>query len=373
MMFLRYVAALALILALSVAGAAQAPAPKQPSSFDRLSKLADTERQQNHLDNAIGYYRQALKVRTSWKDGWWYLGTILYDQDRYAEARDAFRKLLTLDARNGPALALLGLCEFATKEYGPSLVHLNRARVIGFGDNQQMAQVVFYHNTILLTLFEQFESALDLSIQMVKRDMSDTKVIEAAGLAALRMRILPEDLEAQDLELVHLTGRAVCSAAGANAADTQKLFEELVSKFPSAPNVHYVYGTYLLQNDPAAGLREIHKELDLSPDHLPSLVTLSLEYLKNGEPDKGLQFAERAVKTAPASFAAYTALGRVLVDSGKTQEGIEKLEYAAKLAPDSPQVRIALASAYAKAGRSADAARERAEFLKLKNGDRTQP
>jgi predicted Zn-dependent protease len=86
-----------------------------------------------------------------------------------------------------------------------------------------------------------------------------------------------------------------------------------------------------------------------------------------------LQYAERAVKTAPASFAAYTALGRVLVDSGKTKEGIEKLEYAAKLAPDSPQVRIALASAYAKVGRSADAARERAEFLKLKNGDRTQP
>src|SRR5260370_23176827 len=182
-----------------------------------------------------------------------------------------------------------------------------------------------------------------------------------------------EEREAQELGLVLLPGRAVCAAAGRNAADAQKLFQELVSKFPNAPNVHYVYGTYLLLNDRDAGLREIHKELDLSPGHLPSLVTLSFEYLKNGEPEKGLQYAERAVKTAPASFAAYTALGRVLVDSGKTQEGIEKLEYAAKLAPDSPQLRIALASAYATAGRSADAARERAEFLKRRNGDRTNP
>src|SRR5260370_39467069 len=94
--------------------------------------------------------------------------------------------------------------------------------------------------------------------------------------------------------------------------------------------------------------------------------------MKRGEPEKGLEYAVRAVDTATKSFAAYAALGRVLVELGKTQEGIEKLEYAAKLAPDSPQVRIALASAYAKAGRSADAARERAEFLKLKNGDRTQ-
>ena len=101
MMFLRSVASLALILALRVPGAAQAQAPKQPSSFDRLSKLADTERQQNHLDNAIGYYRQALKVRTSWKDGWWYLGTILYDQDHYAEARDAFQRAVEA-ARTSP-------------------------------------------------------------------------------------------------------------------------------------------------------------------------------------------------------------------------------------------------------------------------------
>jgi tetratricopeptide (TPR) repeat protein len=378
MMYLRSVASLALILALSVAGAAQTAASKQPPSFDRLSKLADTARQENRLDDAIGYYRRALKVRTTWKDGWWYLGTLLYDRDHYAEARDAFQKLIALDARNGAALALLGLCEFETKEYGPSLVHLNRARVMAFGDNQgfggnqQMAQVVFYHNTILLTHFQQFESALDLSVQMVKRDMSSAKVIEAAGLAALRMPILPEDLQPQDRELVVLTGRAVCAAAGRNASEAQQLFQELISKFPNAPNVHYVYGTYLLQNDPDAGLREIRKELDLSPDHLPSLVTLSFEYLKNGEPEKGLQYAERAVKIAPGSFAAYTALGRVLVDSGKTQEGIERLEYAAKLAPDSPQVRIALASAYAKVGRNADAARERAEFLKLKNGDHTQ-
>src|SRR5260221_561744 len=188
MMFLRSVASLALVLALSAAGAAQTAAPKQPPSFDRLSKLADTARQEDRLDDAIGYYRQAVKLRKAWKEGWYYLGTLLYDRDHYAEARDAFRKLIALDARNGAALALLGLCEFETKEYGPSLVHLNRGRVIVFGDrrelgdNQQMVQVVFYHNMILLTRFEQFESALDLAAQMVKRDVSGAKVIEAAGL-----------------------------------------------------------------------------------------------------------------------------------------------------------------------------------------------
>jgi cytochrome c-type biogenesis protein CcmH/NrfG len=75
------------------------------------------------------------------------------------------------------------------------------------------------------------------------------------------------------------------------------------------------------------------------------------------------------VDAAPESFAAYAALGRVLSESGELTEGIKALERARQLAPDSPQVRIALASAYAKVGRPADAARERAEFLKLKNSD----
>lgn len=54
------------------------------------------------------------------------------------------------------------------------------------------------------------------------------------------------------------------------------------------------------------------------------------------------------------------------MDSGEVENGIKELELAKKQAPGSPQTRIALASACAKVGRSEEAARERAEFLKLK-------
>lgn len=358
---------------------ALAAAPQQPTkspatsgkqaapSFESLSKQADTARQQERLDEAIGAYRRALKLRPSWKEGWWYLATLLYDQDHYPEARDGFAQLVKLDGKNGPALALLGLCEYQTKDYGSALTHLNRARALGFGDNKQMASVTFYHNAILLTRFERFESALELLLEMVKRGMNSPKVVEAAGLAALRMPTLPPDIRDADRELILLTGRAVCTAGERNAVEATKQFQEVVAKFPAAPNVHYVYGAYLLMSSPDEGLREMLKELDVSRDHLPSLVAISFEYLKRGETEKGVEFAERAVKSAPNSFAAHAALGRALVESGKTEEGIQSLELAEKLAPDSPQVRIALASAYTKVGRSTDAARERAEFLKLKN------
>lgn len=360
-------AALVLLAQVPAKPPAKPAAKASSASFDAVAKQADEAREQNRLEDAIKAYQQALKLKPSWHDGWWYLATLLYDQDRYPEARDAFRKLLASAPKNGAALALLGLCEFQTKEYGTALNHLNQARFLGYSGNKQMIQVVSYHTAILLTRFERYETALDLLMDLVKQGMGGPKIVEAAGIAALRKPILPSDVAESDREIIALVGRAVCTVGERKAAEAQKQFETLLAAYPNTPNVHYLYGSFLLVNDPEEGLRQLQRELEISEDHLPTLVAITFEYLKRGEAEKGLPYAERAVKTAPNSFAACAALGRVLIDAGKLTEGIQQLEHAVQLAPDSPQVRISLASAYAKAGRPADAAKQRAEFLKLKN------
>lgn len=355
-----------LVIMLLLAQQQQArPAP----TFEKLAAQAEAARQQDRIDDALAFYRQALKLKPAWKEGWWFAGTLLYDKDKYAEAQPALNKLVELDPKNGPALALLGLCEYQTKDYGQAIIHLNRARLFGVGDNQQMVLVTLYHSAILLTKYKRYEQALELILDIAKRGMNSPKIVDAAGLAALRMPILPGEIVEKDRELIQLTGRAVTMAGERHAAEAQEAFEALIARFPKAANVHYVYGAFLMLNDPEEGLKQFQSELDVSKDHLPALVAIAFEYLKRGEPQKGLAYAGRAVQSAPESFAAHAALGRVLVDSGQVDEGIKRLEFAENLAPDSPQVRIALASAYAKAGRSTDAARERAEFSKLKNSD----
>jgi predicted Zn-dependent protease len=94
-------------------------------------------------------------------------------------------------------------------------------------------------------------------------------------------------------------------------------------------------------------------------------VSIVFEYLKRSEPENALPYARSAVQYAPQSFATHASLGRALVESGDVEKGIKELEISVQMAPGSPQTRIALASAYAKVGRKEDAARERAEFLKL--------
>ena len=56
----------------------------------------------------------------------------------------------------------------------------------------------------------------------------------------------------------------------------------------------------------------------------------------------------------------------------KVQDGLHELEVARQIDPNSPQIYFALASAYAKLGRSEDADKARAEFLRLKNPGSTK-
>jgi tetratricopeptide (TPR) repeat protein len=182
----------------------------------------------------------------------------------------------------------------------------------------------------------------------------------------LRRPILPQDVPPADKDLIDEAGRAVCAMAGKQPVEAQKYFAELLANYPKAPNVHYLYGTFLLASDADGALREFQKELELNPKHTEALATLALEYEQRGDSDKAIPYAQRAVEADPQFFAAHGVLGRLLANAGDVEKGIKELEIARQQAPDSYQVHFSLAAAYAIAGRKSDAARERAEFLRLK-------
>src|ERR1035438_8951505 len=179
-------------------------------TFDHLSQQAAQARVANRIQDATGLYRQAVKMRPSWAEGWWFLGELLYDQDKYADARDALRRLVSLDHKAGPGFALLGLCEYQTKEYAQALEHIRSGRRLGLGEDPQVRRVVLYHAVLLLTKFQQYESAMKVLEALLRSgdehgDMYSLvpgpAIFEAAGLAGLRRPVLPADLPPGDKEL----------------------------------------------------------------------------------------------------------------------------------------------------------------------------
>jgi tetratricopeptide (TPR) repeat protein len=336
-----------------------------PPPFDQIAANARTAREQNKLDDALNYYRQALALKPDWKEGLWYASTILYDQERYSDASNGLKRFLAHDPKSGVATALLGLCEFELKDYQAAATHLDQARALGM-QNGPLASSALFHYALLLTRFERYEVSGQMLLGFALRGQVTPAVIEAAGLAGLRKPMLPSEIPFEDVEMISAAGRAMCAGVEHKDQEASQEFTRLVTDYPDKPNVHYLRGSFLLTGDAAAAFAEFENELRLNPNHVPALVAVSMEYLNRGEPAKALPSAEKAVKTDPQSVAAHAVLGKVLTETGGFERAILELQTAVKLAPDSPQVRIALASAYAKAGRSKEAAQERAEFLRLR-------
>ena len=349
---------LALVVLLSAAAA---------TPFPELARQAAAAREANRPQEAATLYRRALRQKPDWTEGWWYLGTILYDRNSYAEAADALSHFVKLEPKAAPGWAILGLCEFETGRYADSLAHVERGITLGLANDNPLAKVARYHSALLLTRSGQFERALVRFSELSTLGANDQDTVVAAGLAGLRIPILPAELRPARRPLVEQVGRAVMAAGGRQAAAAKPLFEQLVAAYPNEPQLHNLYGSYLLGMDPDAALREWQRELEISPGHVPARLQIAFEYLKRGEAPKAVPYAEEAVRIEPESFAAHNALGRALTESGERARGLVELEKARDLAPDSPEARVALASAYAAAGRPQDAARERAEFVRLRN------
>ena len=345
----------------------QAPPVRQHSdaAMEKLSQEGESDRQKNKIDDAIAVYKKGVALKPSWDEGWWYLGTLYYDLDQYTEGRDAFKHLTAIKPDVAVGWAMLGLCEFQTRDYSNSLKHVRRGVELGIGAEQNISDVVNYHYALLLSRNGEFEEAMKVLALFAQRNLNQPDYVEAMGIAALRKPLLPAELPPAEREMVLDVGRAMYDATSLKTVLAASELKAIVEKYPTQPNIHYIYGSFLLFSDVDAGLAELKKELEISPGHVPALVTLASEYLRVQDYKTALPYAESAVDANPVSFPAHAVLGRILSEGNIDQaRGVKELERARTLAPGSPQVHMALASAYAKAGRKDDAAKERQEFLK---------
>ena len=339
--------------------------PAASPKFDALVAEAAKAREGKQLDRAIALYQQALALRPSWDEGHWNLGTALYEVERFAEAKDAFRRVVTAQADNGTAWALKGLCEFRLKNYDAALEDLLQARKLPITGGRDVLDVARYHAGILLTRAGQFDQALMIMNDFATQGNESPGVIEAMGLAVLRMPILPGDLPGTRRELVLLAGRARYFQGARLMAGARNAFELLVSRYPDTPNVHYAYGVFLLAEEPDKAIEVLQRELKVTPQNTYAKLQIAFAFIRKGEYDKALPWARDGAAEAPTDYVARHAYGQALLESGDVTAAVTELEAGAKLAPDSPIMHFVLAKAYRRAGRAADADKAQQAFLRL--------
>jgi len=359
-----------LLFVLAISFSVAASAATVPDHFETIAKQAEAARSQERVPDAIRLYREGTQLRSSWFDGWWYLGTLLYDQDRFSEADAAFQHLLANTAHRGPAHAFLALCEYETGKYDDALAQFRVWAGAGWGGTPEFRDVAMYHFALLLTRDGKFVESLFLVAPLAQRLGDNPELVEGMGLASLRMRYLPVNYPPELRERIWLAGKAAVYAAQ-SPKDFERADEyaaRLESRYPIQPEIHYFRGTlYGFEGKQEEAEREYRAELNVTSDHVPSLVALAGFDLEKSDLAEAGALARRAVAADSNNAEAHHLLGRVLLATGDLRASATELEKAKQLAPDSPLIRSHLAIAYTKLGRMQEAKVEAAAFLALKN------
>lgn len=340
------------------------------SAFEDLARQANEARDVDRLDEAVKLYRTALSVNPKWAEGWWSLGTIHYDSDRYAEAELAFQKVVALDPRQGTARAMLGLCEFELGESDRALKDIESSKTLGVLDDSQLRDVVIYHEGVLLQRSGQFEAAKAALASLCLNGVRSNELIEAFGLVALRMRDgSPPGPHTEASRVVQQVGRAAC-LTGAKDYDAAKTeFEQVLAGAPNFPLVHFAYGCSLIDaRDVDGAVKQFEAEIAQQPKSvLPRLRIAVAEYKVDSA--QGLKFAEEAVKLRPDLPLGRYLFGLLLLDTGAYDRAVPELETARAAFPSEARIDLALATAYVHVGRAEDAAKARAEFARKKQSE----
>jgi tetratricopeptide (TPR) repeat protein len=360
-------------------GAVQETDTAGAQSFQQLAERAEAAMEANQVPEAIRLYERATAMRPTWSEGWWYLGTLFFDSEQFTQARDAFAHFVAVEHEQaGPGFGMLGLAEFELKDYPRALSALERGRSLGLGDNPEFERKVLYVDGILSNYLGEPEVALvrltryanELAVEHLEAPkeavLENTDLLDALGLAALHIRELPAEISAAQAGLVRQAGHAQGYIALKDQTDAGKEIRQLVAQHGSEPGVHYMFGVYLLNQDRSSAIEEFRNEITISPQNAPAYVQLALEFLRTSDYKQGLTYAQKAVELEPSNFVAHVACGRLWLGEGNTDRALHELRTAVKLAPESPDAHFALARALREAGKSGEAAQERAEFERLK-------
>ena len=339
---------------------------KRVGPSESLVRQAESAREKGDIPAALRLYRRALLEKPGWQQGWWYYGSLLYDSNQYVQATAALRRLVRLNPKLGGAWALLGLCEYETRDFEGALKHLQQAKDSGVGDSGSLENVADYHLAILLNTHGEFERSRSLLSSLLLRGVNSEDLQVALGMSLLRVPLLPSQLEPAKDAVVHDTGNIAALMAKKQWDQADAGFRQLLAKYPGTHFVHYAYGAMLASRGQEELARaQFREENAITPDSaLPYMEWAFLES-KAANYQDALPLAQKAVELSSNSFVAHYLFGEALLATGKVSESVTQLESARRLAPDSPEVRYSLSRAYTKAGQRDKARREQTEFTKL--------
>jgi Tfp pilus assembly protein PilF len=164
--------------------------------------------------------------------------------------------------------------------------------------------------------------------------------------------------------------KATALAEAGRLDEAQAIYEELLQKGASLPEVHFNLGTVHYQKkrlDRAAA--EFRRVLALVPNHRGAFVGLSRAYEDEGQNDKALEVMRQAAAAHPGDAKIHHNLGILSLNARRLDEAKAAFEKAVALDPRGTDALYVLATIALNQGEVAEAIRRLEQYLEQAPAD----
>jgi len=148
-----------------------------------------------------------------------------------------------------------------------------------------------------------------LALHVAPAAPNNPEMMFAAGVASLRMPILPSEVPAKQHDVVAMAGKTFWDLASKPPEEAESDFTKLLAAYPDFPNVHYFLGTSLGARHPEQCAAEFLAELRVSPDSVPARVQTRPPIRREGKPARRLNTPGRRLRSVPSLWERSWLLG----------------------------------------------------------------
>ncbi len=364
-----------ILLALLVLSLATVPSFPQAASTRRQKLQLHTQRAQQYLregkpDLAVPELRAVIALDPNSVDARGNLGVLLFFRGDYAGAAPQLRAALKLQPDLSKIQALLGISEErlgnhseGRQDLEAAFPHLQEEKIkievgkalidsyTSTGDLDKAATVV----STLLKL-EPTDTGLLYTAYRLNSDLADEAMLTMA-------------MTAPDSPQMHQTmARVLVKDGDSNAAIAN--YRQAIQLNPRIATLHFELAELLYASGTVEGQKEAVAEykaaLALNPLDEKSESELGKIAAQNGDTKAAFADYSQALKLQPNDAIALTGLAKVLISMQQQAKALPLLERAVQLDPTSAAAHFRLSTLYRQAGRTAEAKRELAEYLKYK-------
>lgn len=335
----------------------------QDAAGSRLKAEATRAQAAGKDDVAAVAYQKALAQDPAWTEGWWKYGGLLYEARQFQAGDDAFTHLTRLAPGNPLGLAMLGMCEYELGDWNNASLHLNKAFAHG-GLPEGIANAAMYDLGLTLMRQRNRNGAL-IAFRLLQHNAPGFPNLEPAlGSAELGLQQVATT-GSPDYSAAVLAGQAAIAVLSLKSADADRLYRQLVQRYPTLPNAHLCLALFLenlgKHDEAEEQLKEETSANQASPDAWIWLARLALA---RRDASATHTYVRHAVNLAPNDGVCFLLSGRAYILDQQWSKALEDLQRAEVLAPDSYEVHHALISVYSELHDPQGADAERKQFAR---------